>query len=257
MNTGKLGKLKGSTHRTWEGRKTFNSKSNASLKSWFEIWHVVNFSFQNLTRCIFMNWKNDAMYFSDLKSEVLFFSIENLTRLRNFNSKLWLLKSTNSAKCVFFDGVNWTKTLIFDWKHFFESRHDKKNLGQSLTHCSFLTPKSNALWNFQIKIIRVGKFSIQNLTHYKVLFQNLTTCTTFPPESDSYLVFQVLTERWYRLSLLVPTYFKGHKRNTKSDIDLIATRTTENSHMSIRLSFCEGLHSDNTYFSLWTEFCGA
>ena len=48
----------------------------------------------------------------------------------------------------------------------------------------------------------------------KLLIQNLSSFETFSPRSDLYLVCQVLTERWYLLSTLIPTYFKEENWKT-------------------------------------------
>ena len=153
---------------------------------------------QHLTRKIF-NSKSDALYFLKFKiSRVVLFSIQNLSRKENIDSKLCFLKKHEKCKICRFHGVKRTKTWFFCMQTFFKICHVEKFLIQNLTRCMFFNPKSGALWKLQIKSWGFVKLSIQTLTRFK----------TSSPKSDAYLVFQVLTEWWYLLSTLLPIYFK-------------------------------------------------
>ena len=133
------------------------------------------------------------------------------------------------------------------------------NIFQNLTCRKIFNSKSNALYFFQFKIWRVVKTSKQNRRVVKILYHNLTSFKTFSTNSDIYIVFQFLTDWWYLLPTLLPTYFKEEKKKTMRVMELVARWTTGSRHTSIRLSMCEEYHYDNTKISqkLRTEHCGA
>ena len=79
----------------------------------FKIWHVVKILAQNLTRCIFLKSKYDALFFLIQKMVRCFFSFQNLTQNENFNSKSYLLRKPKKCKICRFHGVKWTKTCFF------------------------------------------------------------------------------------------------------------------------------------------------
>ena len=100
---------------------------------------------------------------------------------------------------------------------------------------SFFSSKSCFLNNFFFKITLFKNifflqnralqkyFSLQILTRRKVvisksdaseIFNSKLTSQNFSPKFDFYLVFQVLTEWWYLLSTLIPTYSKEENSKT-------------------------------------------
>ena len=108
--------------------------------------HVVKFSTQNQTRCIFLNSKYDTLYFF----------IQNLTHCISFHFKIWhfmkflieknaFWKNMKTSKICRFHGVNRTKTWFFEWKQFFKIWHVKKLLIQNLARCVLINPKSDGL----------------------------------------------------------------------------------------------------------------
>ena len=168
---------------------------------------------------------------------------------KHFHSKSWFLENFFSSKSCFlklharreicaFYGVNWIRTWSFVWKIFFKICFLKLYFSSksSFLKKSFYSKSCFFKKIFFLKIWRVGKFLIQNLTRcfffqskigrvVKLWNQNLTRCENFVSKSDAlelfnsksdkyfystsdyHFVFQVLTERWYLLWTLIPNLF--------------------------------------------------
>ena len=131
---------------------------------------------QNLTRCIFLNSKYDALYFFKFRIwRAVFLSNQNLSHKENFNSKSCFLKKHKKCKICRFHGVKSIKTWFFRMQTFFKIWHVE----------NFFNSKSNALYFFQSKIWRVVTTSNQNLTR----------CETFNSKSDKFQ--KVFSEIWF------------------------------------------------------------
>ena len=65
---------------------------------------------------------------------------------------------------ISFSRSKMNQKVIFCMQNFFKTWHVQIFLFQNLTRCIFFSPKSDALLNLQIKIWRVLKFLVENLT---------------------------------------------------------------------------------------------
>ena len=125
-------------------------------RSTLKFWHVVKFLTQSLTRCFFKIHNMTRCIFLNSKSDALFFSIQNLSLKENFNSKSCFLIKHEICEIYGFHGVKRTKGFFSDAIVF-----------QNLTCRKIFNSKSKALYFHQSKIWRVVKISIQNLTRCK------------------------------------------------------------------------------------------
>ena len=127
-----------------------------------------------------------------------------------------------------FHGVKWTiKTWFYDGKCFIKIWRGENFSFQNITRCIF----------FESKNRQVVKFVNQNLTSCKIFISKPDALESFFSKSDKFqnffsgilflFFFQVLTEWWYLLSTLIPTFFKVEKWKTMSVMDLVAWCTIE------------------------------
>ena len=126
------------------------------------------------------------------------------------NHAFW--KSTKNANMSFSRNEK-NQNVIFWLQTFF----------QNLICRKVFNSKSNAYF-FQSKIWRVVKPLNQNLTRCEILVSKSDALENFNSKSDKfenffpeiwfYLVFQILTEWWYLLTTLIPTYFKEENQKT-------------------------------------------
>ena len=147
----------------------------------FKIWLDEKVSFQNLTHCIFFQFKIWQV-------------------MKCSNSKSCFLKKLEKCKICRFYQVKRTKTWFFGCKPFFRNLtcrkffNSKSNalyffqatiwrvvklLNQNLTRCENFVPKSNALYFFYLKIWHVVKLFIQNLlfkSFFQILAELLSKC---------------------------------------------------------------------------------
>ena len=130
INTWKTVKLQNSILRMWQIVKKLNSKSDACVKNWFEIWRFENFSNQNLTRC------------------------------KNFQCKIWQVKIScqNLMRCNNFKSNS--DALLKSWMEFWRV---VKGSVQNLTRCQTFSTKSD-FWNV-FQVLTGGSYLLTKLIH--------------------------------------------------------------------------------------------
>ena len=113
MNTWKLGKLLKKYCQNLTSCKIFNSKSDACLKCWFKIWHVVKTLIQNLTR------QKKFMLFTKTFSFKKSCFLERILPSKSCFSEIFFSWKSCFSKlhvkrkfCAFY-GLNWIKTWFF------------------------------------------------------------------------------------------------------------------------------------------------
>ena len=151
----------------WWTRLDF--KIDKHEKKLVKILHVVILFIQNLTRRKKFISKSDALYFFLFKiwCLVFFLSFQNLTHIKNFNSKSGFLKKHEKCKICRFHWTKVSKMWLFEGKRFFKNRQVEKFLFQNLTRFFFL------------KICLVENFLIWNLlfkSSFQMLAELLSKC---------------------------------------------------------------------------------
>ena len=154
-----------------------------------------------MTRCEKVDSKSDKTKNFSLKImllQKLFHSKSSFLKII-FSSKSCFLKKILSSKSCFlklrvkrkicsFYGLKWIKRWFFFCEKIF----------QNLLFKFFFSKSCILQKNFSSKSCFSKKYFLCKI--WQVL--------NFSPRPDFYLVFQVLTEWWYLLSILIPTYFR-------------------------------------------------
>ena len=133
-------------------------------KKYTQIWHVVDFSTQSLTRCNFLNSKYDALNFFKFKiCPVKKISIQNQAFWKNTKMQNMLFSRTEKNQNVIFLDANIFQNLTCR-----KISNSKSNALyffsiQKLTRCKNLNSKSDALWKLYFEIWQVSKLFPRNL----------------------------------------------------------------------------------------------
>ena len=149
-----------------------------------------------MTRSIRL-WR--CVFFESQIWRVVKFLKQNLTRFETLNSKSCSLEKHQNYKVSRFHGVNWTITWFFDCKQFFETWHVEKFSTQNLTRCNF----QSKIWRFvKLSNQNLTRFEIfisksdalekmnPNLRNSKILFSEMWVLSCYS-SSDWRKIFSV------------------------------------------------------------------